>query len=131
MQRDIQAAADAGPAEESLCETAQIGDQTIEGIVFGVYGPNDLVHGASQFARGAVDLVGIQSGLLMILQFTAHSLAQHGNAGQAGAEVIMDVTSDASPLALEGLLPFQLLQPRSDATTRYPSRRASHSAGPG
>jgi len=56
---DVEAAADCGGTQELLSEAAEVSDEAVEGVMFGVDGPDDFVHRAGEFAGGAVNLLDI------------------------------------------------------------------------
>src|SRR5262247_3183061 len=69
MDWNIQTAADLGGAEKILSEATEVGHEAIQSVVFGVDGPNDFVHRASQFAGRLVDLVDIGGDLRLAFKF--------------------------------------------------------------
>src|SRR5690242_1184652 len=105
----FQPAANAGGAEEILGEASEISNEAVESVVFGIDGPNDFVHRASQFARSGIDLIDITGCLGFSFEFATDSLAEHGDTGEAGAQVIVNIAGDAGALAFNRALAFKPL----------------------
>src|SRR5207244_570688 len=103
-------ATNAGSAKVLLGKTAQIGCQTVQSVIFRVDRPDNFVQRPGDFTGSAVDLINVGGRLLLSLNFTADRLAKHGDAREAGPQVIVDVASNAGPFALESALTFRLLK---------------------
>lgn len=89
---------DFGGVEEFLRVGAEVVREIIELIVFWADGPDYSIHGAHELAGGRANL--IYRGFWLVF-FCRERLAKEGNVGEAGAEVVVNITSDAATLFLE------------------------------
>jgi hypothetical protein len=102
VERHVEAAADAGEGEEFAGVVAEVVGQGVEGIVARGDGPDHLAHGADELLGDFVDPAqafragGGRGG-------SAGRAAQQADAGQAGAELVVDVAGDPGALLFDRL----------------------------
>src|SRR5688500_2483970 len=107
MRRNVEAATDARDAEMFLGEFDSVGQEIFEGVVLRVNRPNDFIHGASEFARGAGNLADVRLGLRGTIEVGAGEFAEQRDLRQAGAEVVVNIFGDAGAFAFDGVLLFE------------------------
>ena len=78
--------------------------------MFGIHGPNDFIHGARQFPGRVVNLIELAGSLTGGIQFAARGFAQHGDTGQMGAQIVMNVSRNAGALVLDVALVFDAFE---------------------
>src|SRR5262245_873597 len=97
-------------AEEILREPSKIRYQTVQRIVLRIDRPNNFVHGPNELAGGAVDLIDVGDDLCLSFDFATDALAQHRDASETRAEIIVDVPGDTGTLSFNRMLPLHLLE---------------------
>ena len=102
VQRQLQPAAQTGAFEEFVGVAAHLLDQTVPGVMFGADRPDDFVHGTNRGPGEAGDLPNVNLNLLGPVLVSLRQIAEHGDAGEAGTQVVVDVPGDAGALLQGG-----------------------------
>ena len=101
---NVQAVTEAGESQIFLGVLANVIDKAVKGIVGGVDGPDNFVEGAGGIAGGLGNLPGVSLGFGGVMLVRLDHFAKEGQLGQAGADLVVDVASDAGALVFQGLL---------------------------
>src|SRR5262249_43466232 len=88
----------------------QIGNQILKGIIFWVGCPNELAHVIHDLARDARNLLNLIFCCLLSFETLLSHFAEQRDAGEAGAQIVMQVASYAAALTNQGMLLFQFKQ---------------------
>src|SRR5882724_8732549 len=102
--RDVEPVAHARDGEVILGVLADVVDEAFEGVVGGIDGPDDFVERTGDFAGGLGNLAGVVADVGGGVLVDFHHFTEHGDLGEAGAELIVDVAGDAGAFLFEGLL---------------------------
>ena len=109
--RQIKAATGGVTLEQLGSEVRNILDQALQRITARPQGPDDFLQRPHRLAGGLGDLLRVSLDLPRVVTVRPGQVAQQRDAGERGAQIVVQVLRNARPLVLQGALLFQQLQP--------------------
>jgi hypothetical protein len=106
--RDLDMAGDVDLSEEFFGVAGEVSGDRGEVVSFGVDGPDDFVESVNEGAGLAGDGLHAFGGLVLREGEVRVGGGEHGDFGEAAAEVVVEVASDAGSFLGEGVLVFSL-----------------------
>ena len=110
--RDLEPHGDAGGVEKLLGRLHEIGCEAVECVVGGIDRPDDRIDAADQVGGDLPDAAGQLHDLGPgdAIDLAPHRVGPHGDLGELGADLVMQIAGDAGAFAFEGVAAFQLLE---------------------
>ncbi len=104
LGRHLQPVTQSGQGEIFLRILAGVIDQTLQGVILRIRGPDDLVEGARGVAGGLGNLFGVRLDFLRQMPVLLGHFPEQRHLGQIRAQLIVQVAGDAGALFFQGLL---------------------------
>src|SRR5208337_847903 len=106
LRREIEAATDVAALEEFVGKMGKVLEETLQCVAARADGPHDFFQGADSLVGRLGDFGSVKFNLFGIVFVSAEESAQQRDAGEEGAEIVVEVLSDTCAFPLEGALLF-------------------------